>query len=78
MAQFQPGPNNFNAHFRNAYIQDWNFSIQRQFPGQLVVEIAYAGAKGTALQRQIVLNLAEPLGPNAVVPDLSDQPEHPD
>jgi hypothetical protein len=77
VAQFQPGPNNFNAHFRNAYIQDWNFSIQRQFPGQLVVEIAYAGDKGTALQRQIVLNLAEPLGPNAVVPNLIGNPNIP-
>ena len=72
VAQFQPGPNNFNANFHNAYIQDWNFSVQRQFPGQMVVELAYTGSKATRLQRQIVLNLAEPLGPNAVVPDLSN------
>jgi len=72
VAQFQPGPNNFNADFKNAYIQNWNFSIQRELPGQVVVELAYAGSKATRLIRQIVLNLAEPLGPFAVVPDLSN------
>ena len=72
VAQFQPGPNNFNANFKNAYIQDWHFSIQRQLPGQVVVETAYAGSKATRLERQIALNLAEPLGPFAVVPDLSN------
>ncbi len=72
VAEFQPGPNNFNADFKNAYIQNWNFSIQRQLPGQVVVEVAYAGSKATRLIRQIVLNLAEPLGPQAVVPDLTN------
>ena len=74
VAQFPPGPNNFNPNFRNAYIQSWNLSIQRQLPGQMVVEVAYAGTKGTRLHRQIVLNLAEPLGPFAVVPDLTNNP----
>jgi hypothetical protein len=72
VAQFQPGPNNFNADFKNAYIQTWNFGIQRELPGQMVVEVAYSGSKGTRLPRQIVLNLAEPLGPSAVIPDLSN------
>ena len=72
VAEFQPGPNNFNADFKNAYIQNWNFSIQRQLPGQVVVEVAYAGSKATRLIRQIVLNLAEPLGPFAVIPDLTN------
>jgi hypothetical protein len=74
VAQFQPGPNNFNPNFTNAYIQQWNLSIQRQLPGQMVVEVAYAGTKGNNLHRQIVLNLAEPLGPLAVVPDLLSNP----
>ena len=43
-------------------------------PGSMVVEVAYAGTKGTRLHRQIVLNLAEPLGPLAVVPDLTNNP----
>jgi hypothetical protein len=74
VAQFAPGPNNFNPDFHNAYIQSWNFSIQRQLPSNTVVEVAYAGNKGTRLNRQIVLNLAEPLGPFAVVPDLTNNP----
>ncbi len=71
VAEFQPGPNNFRPDFKNAYIQSWNFGIQRQLPGNTVVEVAYAGNKGTRLHSQIVLNLAEPLGPFAVVPDLT-------
>ena len=74
VAQFAPGPNNFNPDFHNAYIQSWNVSIQRQLPGQMVVEVAYAGTKGTRLNRQIALNLAEPLGPFAAIPDLTNNP----
>lgn len=31
------------------YVQQWNFDVQRQFPGNLLVDIAYAGSKGTHL-----------------------------
>jgi hypothetical protein len=31
------------------YVQQWNFDIQRQFPGNTLVDIAYAGSKGTHL-----------------------------
>lgn len=31
------------------YVQQWNFDIQRQFPGNLLFDIAYAGSKGTHL-----------------------------
>jgi len=72
VAQFQPGPNNFNPNFTNAYIQSWNLSIQRQLPGNMVVEVAYAGTKGNNLHRQIKLNPAEPLGPFAIVGDLTN------
>jgi hypothetical protein len=74
VAQFSPGPNNFNPDFHNAYIQSWNFGVQRQLPGNMVIEVAYAGSKGTRLNRQIVLNLAEPLGPTATIPDLTNNP----
>ena len=77
VAQFQPGPNNFNSDFHNSYIQVWNLSIQRQLPGQMMFEIGYSGSKGTRLHRQIVLNLAEPLGPDAVIPDLLNDPTIP-
>lgn len=31
------------------YVQQWNFDIQRQFPGNLLFDVAYAGSKGTHL-----------------------------
>jgi Carboxypeptidase regulatory-like domain len=31
------------------YVQQWNFDIQRQFPGNTLFDIAYAGSKGTHL-----------------------------
>jgi len=31
------------------YVQQWNFDIQRQFRGELLVDVAYAGSKGTHL-----------------------------
>jgi len=34
---------------RDGYSQQWNFNVQRQLPGQLSVEVAYVGNKGTKL-----------------------------
>jgi len=31
------------------YVQQWNFDIQRQLPGNMLVDVAYAGSKGTHL-----------------------------
>jgi len=31
------------------YVQQWNFDIQRQLPGNALLDIAYAGSKGTHL-----------------------------
>ena len=31
------------------YVQQWNFDIQRQLPGNTLLDIAYAGSKGTHL-----------------------------
>lgn len=39
----------FQRDLRTAYIQHWNFSIGRSLGGSRVVEIAYAGSKGTKL-----------------------------
>ena len=37
------------SNYKAPYVQQWNFNIQRQFPGELLFDIAYAGAKGTRL-----------------------------
>jgi hypothetical protein len=34
---------------RSAYAQEWNFNVQQQFPGSILLDVAYAGNKGTAL-----------------------------
>ncbi len=33
----------FDAHERNAYSMRWNMGVQRQLPGQLVLEVVYIG-----------------------------------
>lgn len=35
--------------YRNPYVQQWNFNVQRQLPGDIVFEAAYIGSKGTRL-----------------------------
>ncbi len=37
------------SNFLPPYVQQWNFDIQRQFAGGTLVDIAYAGSKGTHL-----------------------------
>jgi hypothetical protein len=34
---------------RDGYSQQWNFNVQRQLPGQVSLEVAYVGNKGTKL-----------------------------
>jgi carboxypeptidase family protein len=36
---------------RTAYMQQWSASLQRETPGQVVVEVAYVGTKGTELAK---------------------------
>jgi hypothetical protein len=35
--------------FRNAYVQSWNFNVQRELPGALALKAGYFGSKGTHL-----------------------------
>lgn len=53
------GPASINPGFQNAYAQDWNLSVQRQFTASLGVEVAYVGIKGTHLQ--LTQNINQPL-----------------
>jgi hypothetical protein len=78
VASYSPGPNAYSKDFRNAYLQNWNFGIQRQLPGDMVVEIAYVGNKATRLNRRQNVNTAEPLGPRYSIPDLTNNPNIPD
>lgn len=37
------------AAIRSSYVQQWNFHLQRELPGHIIVEPAYVGNKGTKL-----------------------------
>ena len=43
-------PNTVDPEFDNAYIQSWNFNIQREVGRDLGVTIGYVGSKGTHLR----------------------------
>jgi hypothetical protein len=45
----------------NTYNQQWNFNIQRQFWSSLLLEIGYAGNKGTHLPVGLQLNQVNPV-----------------
>ncbi|MBO0862650.1 MAG: hypothetical protein J2P21_29950, partial [Chloracidobacterium sp.] len=47
------------------YSQQWNFTIQRQLPGQFSLEAGYVGTKGTHLQTTRAINTPLP-GPGVV------------
>jgi len=40
----------------NAYMQRWSFSVQRELPGRVVVDVAYVGNRGTHLMVNQELN----------------------
>ena len=56
---FFPGPATMmveDPHTRRPYAQDWNFSIQKSLPADLLLEARYVGTKGTRLPRFIEAN----------------------
>lgn len=74
--QFNPGPNDVDPNFRNSYVQNWNFGVQREFGQNLLIEVNYVGSKGTRLNRRENTNTAEPNGPDAFI-QLSSIPAQP-
>jgi hypothetical protein len=44
----------------NAYVQHWNLAVQRELPGKVIVEIAYAGNRGVRLPVAIQFNQLDP------------------
>jgi hypothetical protein len=61
-------PNGFgmDPHGRTAYIQQWNFTVQRLITPTTSLEAAYVGSKGTKLSTSENLNIAWP--PSAASP----------
>jgi hypothetical protein len=50
----------YQRDLRTAYTQQWNVSVQQELGGSRVVEVAYAGSKGTKLLGARDLNQAAP------------------
>ena len=39
----------FDPHLRNPYAQRWQFAVQHEFPGNVLLELSYVGNRGTRL-----------------------------
>ncbi len=46
----------FDNDLRTPYVQNWNFTIQRQLPGSFTLDVRYVGSKGTKLVRTVNIN----------------------
>lgn len=53
----------YNPDYKIPYSQSWNFGIQRNLPGNLVMQINYTGIKGTHLVQGLDPNQALPGDP---------------
>ena len=56
-------------NFKQDQAQVWNFSIERQLPGDMMFSVAYVGTHGVHLYRDLQLNQSLP-GPGPIPPRL--------
>lgn len=61
----RPGGWSHQLDFREAYIHAWSLNIQHQLAGDLLLDAAYVGSKGTRLERTTPVNVPAP-GPGAI------------
>ena len=50
------GLNSIDRDQKSIYLQQWNFNIQQSLPGDVVIDAAYAGSKGTHLLQALQYN----------------------
>lgn len=50
----------FDTHFSNAASNSWNFGVQREIKGNLVIDLNYVGSKGTHIYREVDGNPPDP------------------
>jgi hypothetical protein len=63
----QLAPVLFDTHFRNASSNNWNFGIQRELPGNNVIDLAYVASEGHHIPRQRDGNPPDPALVNQLV-----------
>jgi len=56
----QPG------NFSNGYVQQWNFGLERELPGEIAAKASYVGSRGVHLERRYEGNAALPPGPGNI------------
>ena len=57
----------FDTHFKNTVSNNWNLGIQRELPGNNVVDLAYVASEAHHLPRQIDGNAPDPALVNSLV-----------
>ena len=57
----------FDTHFRNTASNNWNIGIQRELPGNNVIDLAYVASEGHFIPRQIDGNPPDPARVNKLV-----------
>jgi hypothetical protein len=69
--------NNFavNPDYRLGYVQIWNLDIQREFPGGVIMNAGYNGAKGTRLDTERALTPAATGSQTLVQPFIYESSE---
>jgi hypothetical protein len=74
----------FNSKALNPYMQRWSFSVQRELPGKIVVDVAYVGNRGTKLAARREMNptppqylSTSPIRDQPVIDYLSEQVTNP-
>ena len=60
------GTQNINPNFKEGYTQQWNLTVQRQFPLNISLEAGYVANKGTNLDELVFYNIPTP-GPTATI-----------
>ena len=56
-----------DGNLRMPYVQQWNFNLQQQLPGNMLLTLAYVGTKGVKLRDESDINQPRP-GPGPVAP----------
>ncbi len=49
-------PDTVDPNYHDAYVQDWNLTVQRELTNTLGLQVAYVGSKATHLQQELNLN----------------------
>jgi hypothetical protein len=60
------GTQNINPNFREGYTQHWNFTVQRELPAGVTLDLGYVANKGTKLTELVFYNVPLP-GPTATI-----------